>query len=195
MDDKLEKKLKEFLPYIIILGVTFLVLPFVLRLLGNRVLYNNIVLMGVFPVVTFGCNAFYAYKKTNDMLLSFVAPVLFIPAMFLYGIFANNAINSLIYLVSYFICGYIGLTVGDMIKGKDSSKKDDTEGYSRKKRNVPEKVNRHAHAQTIEDDFADIEMPQKFEETESVVDTPATQEVDDEYDLDAILAEIHSRHE
>ena len=196
MGDKLEKKLKEFLPYIIIIGVAFLLLPLFLILLDNKVVYNNIVLMGVFPVITLGCGVYYSYNKKFDMSFSFVAPVIFIFTMFLYGIFKASPLNSIIYLVAYFICGYIGLTVGDMLKSKDkkSSKKDDDDdlGYVRhRKRNVPKRVATVSHVEAVEETVEDIEMPQRYYATSH--DVEEVPSYDDEYDLDAILAEIHNR--
>lgn len=196
MGDKLEKKLRDFLLYIIIIGATFMLLPLILILLNNKLVYNNIVLMGVFPLVTLGCSVYYAYKKKYDLGFAFIAPIVFIFTMFLYGIFTASPINSIIYLVAYFICGFIGLTVGDMLRKKDNKTieddDDDDLGYVRhRKRNVPKVVATQSHVEHVEDTVEDIEMPQHFEEHHHEVE--AVPSYDDDYDLDAILAEIHNR--
>ncbi|MBQ7133217.1 MAG: hypothetical protein IJO20_01830 [Ruminococcus sp.] len=193
MNDKLETKLKEFLPYIIIIGVVYLFLPAVLRIANSSIVFNNIVYIGVFPLTAFICNMHYGYKKTNDMILSFVAPVIYIPSMLLYGNLKYSVINSLVLLVCYFISGYIGLTVGEMLKG---GKSDDKE--SSKKKRVPSVVNT-ATAKDEEDvAFDDIVLPQQFEEDQSVeVFEPEFVPTDDytEDDIDAILKELHTRND
>lgn len=195
MNDKLEQKLKEFLPYIIIIGVVYLFLPAVLVFTKSHgVLLNQIVYIGAFPLTAFICNMYYGYKKTNDMLLSFVAPIIYIPSMLLYGNLRDSVLRPIIFLICYFICGYIGLTVGEMLKGNNSEDKE----RSRKKR-VPSVVNT-ATAKDEEDVvFDEIELPQQFEEEqEGALDfepefTPADSYTED--DIDAILKELQSRND
>lgn len=196
MDDKFEKKLKEFLPYIIIIGVVYLFLPAILVFTKSQGVLNQIVYIGVFPLTAFLCSLHYGYKKTNDLLLSLVAPVIYIPSMLLYGNLRDSVLNSIIFLVSYFICGYIGLTVGEMIK----SSKDKKNGNTTRRRAVPTVVNTvNAYDEEDELSFDNIELPQKFdEEVESVqyeenesMFEPADSYTED--DVDAILAELHNR--
>ncbi len=194
MNDKLEMKLKEFLPYIIIIGVVYLFLPAVLVFTKSHGILNQIVYIGAFPLTAFICNMHYGYKKTNDMMLSFVAPIIYIPSMLLYGNLRDSVLNSIIFLVSYFICGYIGLTVGEMLK---SNKSDDKENA--RKKGVPTVVNT-ATAKDEEDVvFDEIELPQQFEEEQVGVEMfepefiPADSYTED--DVDAILRELQSRND
>ncbi|MBR2714989.1 MAG: hypothetical protein IKB73_02135 [Ruminococcus sp.] len=202
MEDFFEKKLKEFLPYIIIIGAVFLALPAILMLLKNRVVLNQIVLLGVFPLTSFGCCAHYAYVKKSDLYLTLVAPIIFIPTMFLYGFIRDSLLNSLIFLVSYFICGYIGLTVGEMISGKASDDKAENKGGRRtsgsrsRQRRVPRHVDTTAANEESVDDLVieDIEMPESFDAVHTTADeTPSFDSTMS--DIDSILAEIHSRNE
>ena len=194
MNDKLEMKFKEFLPYIIIIGVVYLFLPVVLVFTKSHGVLNQIVYIGIFPLTAFVCNMHYGYKKTNDMLLSFVAPIIYIPSMLLYGNLRDSVLNSIIFLISYFICGYIGLTVGEML---NSGKSDDKESARKKK--VPTVVNT-ATAKDEEDVvFDEIELPQQFEEEQVSAQsfepeiTPADSYTED--DIDAILRELQSRND
>ncbi len=194
MNDKLELKLKEFLPYIIIIGVVYLFLPAVLVFVKSYSVLNQIVYIGAFPLTAFICNMHYGYKKTNDMLLSFVAPIIYIPSMLLYGNLRDSVLNSIILLVCYFICGYIGLTVGEMLKG---GKSDDKESSERKR--VPSVVNT-ANAKDEEDIvFDEIKLPQQFEDELGDVETfePEFTPTDSytEDDVDAILKELHNRND
>ena len=199
MDDKFEKKLKEFLPYIIIIGVVYLFAPALLVFTKSTGLLNQIVYLGLFPLAALLCNLYYSYKKTSDFALSLVAPIIYIPSMLLYGNIRDSLLNSLIYLVSYFICGYIGLTLGEMIKGSNSkNKKSDV---TRKR--VPTVVDTSTAQEPFEMYVDDIELPKQYEQTEDYTqyeDTyeepayePASSYTED--DIDAILAELRNRHE
>ena len=199
MDDKFEKKLKEFLPYIIIIGVVYLFAPALLVFTKSTGLLNQIVYLGLFPLTALLCNLYYSYKKTSDFALSLVAPIIYIPSMLLYGNIRDSLLNSLIYLVSYFICGYIGLTLGEMIKGSNSKSKNSD---VRRKR-VPTVVDTSTAQEPFEMYVDDIELPKQYEQTEDYTqyeDTyeepayePASSYTED--DIDAILAELRNRHE
>ncbi len=196
MDDKLEKKLKEFLPYIIIIGIIYLFVPAILVFTKSTGILNQLVYIGLFPTTALVCNYHYGYKKTNDILLSFVAPILYVPSMLLYGNIRDSVINCLIFLVSYFICGYIGLSLGEMHRNSK-----DKENDSKRRNTVPAVVDTSV-AVDKEDDLLidDIELPQRFEEEKEPAkfeeDEPLFEPADSytEDDIDAILAELHSRN-
>ncbi len=197
MDDKFEKKLKEFLPYIIIIGVVYLFAPAILVFTKSTGLLNQIIYIGLFPLTALLCNLYYSYKKVDDFFLSLVAPIIYIPSMLLYGNMRDSVLNTLIYLVSYFICGYIGLTVGDMLKG---SNKEEEKGTRR--RRVPSVVDTAATSNNADDDYdlEIIEPVESFEYTDDYADSsneplyePVTSYTED--DIDAILAELHNRRD
>ena len=204
MDDIFEKKIKEFLPYIIIIAALYLVMPAIMVLTNSSAVFNQIIYIGVFPLTAFACNFHYVYKKQTDLFLTFVAPVIYIPSMLLYGNLRDSVLNSIIFLVSYFICGYLGQTVADMVgtksDDKDSDKKDgkgnakSDKHYTRKR--VPKRVRPSAHEHMVSDRLPeDIEMPQSFEEL-SVDDTePSISFESTSDDIDAILNEIHNRND
>ena len=81
MESKIEKKLKAFLPYIIIIGVVFLLLPALLLLRIPFITY--LVLIGILPLTAGCCCAHYAINKESDFWLCLVAPIFFIPSIFL----------------------------------------------------------------------------------------------------------------
>ena len=213
MDDKFEKKLKEFLPYIIIIGVVYLFAPAILVFTKSTGVLNQIIYIGLFPLTALLCNVYHSYKKVNDFTLSLVAPIIYIPSMLLYGNIRDSLLNSLIYLVSYFICGYIGLTLGEILKGSDSKKSKDE-----KRKRVPAVVDTTTAKDDIymEDDYneyreyvKEIELPKSFEQVEDnsysfdsnesysyepQVDTYEPSQSYTEDDIDAILAELHNRH-
>ncbi len=197
MGDIFEKKLKSFLPYIIIIGAVFLFFPIIFGMPNRIGEKNQLIFIGIYPLLVFLCGVFYAHKKTNDFYFSLIAPVMYLAAMAIYGGFAKfEIVNNLIYLVSYFICGYIGLTVGDMIAEKMNKRSDEDEDsdIEHKKRKVPQRVSTTAHEDVFEERIEDIPMPERFEEVHDINDEPETTYSDD-YDLDSILAEIHNRRE
>lgn len=189
MDDKFEKKLKEFLPYIIIIGVVYLFFPAILVFTKSTGILNQIIYIGVFPLTAFGCNLYYGYKKKNDILMSLVAPLIYIPSMLLYGNLRDSVLNSIIFLVSYLLCGYIGLTVGEIMRG--DSKTEKKQRPVTKKR-VPTVVDTSSAKEEESFVIDEIELPQKFEET--VKEESYDYQPDyTEDDIDAILRELHSR--
>ncbi len=202
MDDIFEKKIKEFLPYIIIIGVLYLFFPAILVFTKSTGVFNQIVYMGLFPLAALGSCFHYAYKKKSDFFLSLVAPIFFIPSMLLYGNIRDSALNSIIFLVSYFICGYLGLTLGEMLSSNNSEQEEKTEkrhksvsGHMRKR--VPKKVKPSAYKHDSGAGYAfdEIQMPQKFEDMLAEVDTDNDTDVFESTadDIDSILAEIHNR--
>ncbi len=203
MEDIFEKKIKSFLPYIIIIGALYLFGPAILMLTGNNVTLNQIFYIGLFPLTALLCCMHYSYKKEMDFFLSLVAPIFFIPSMFIYGLFMTQPLNSVIFLVCYFICSYLGLTIGDMIKGKNGKE----DNADKKKKRVPHRVNTAVHNERTSADLMieehDIELPPSFEqevEIESFDSVPTADTVETTYDstaddIDAILAELRNRRD
>lgn len=183
MEDKFEKKFKSFLPYIIIIAAVYLFLPALLAIFSKNQTtpLTYIILIGILPLTALLCCFHYAYKKENDFFLSLVAPIIFIPSMFLYRLFMYSWITSLIYLISYFICGYIGLILGEIISKKNKKSAKEIDGKIKTHNKHPKKVNINEDASndSFQEDFAD----------ELDTDTTTTTE-----DINAILENIHNRH-
>ncbi len=213
MEAKFEKKLKAFLPYIIIIGIVFLIAPALLFVGSTFVTY--LVLIGILPLTAGACCAHYAIKKENDFWLCLVAPIFFIPSMFIYGIFQKNALIALIYLVAYLLCGYLGLTIGDIVassskKGKASGKKAEDEPESRASRSARKPQERKPSSRRSRDRGVDADTPIRRSRSSARagrVDLDSTDDffTEDPYaddsldtattseDVDAILSEIQQR--
>ena len=122
MEDKLQNKMKKYLPYIIVIGAVFLIVPALLLTGSDFVSY--LVLIGVLPLTALLSCAYYSMNKENDFFVSLIAPVFFLPAMFIYGIAQTDFLRAFIYLIAYFLCGYLGLTIGDILANRKSGDKD-----------------------------------------------------------------------
>lgn len=198
MEDKLEKKLKAFLPYIIIIGIVYLLVPiFMPRDNPNALTY--IVLIGALPITAVGCCLHYSMKKENDFFLALVAPVFFILTMFLYGIIQNSVIRALIYLVAYFLCGYLGLIVGDILADRNDTKapvkktaraSEATDDIQNEEKEPAER--RSAKTSRPRRVAVDRSEPKHFEAQNPYEDTSLDTSTTSD-DIDAILNEIHQR--
>ena len=181
MEDKLEKKLKELLPYIIIEAIVFLLMPLFMGRVAGAATY--IVEVGIFPLTALGCSVFYKRRqKQQDIYICFLAPLFYAIAALLYGMWRDSWITVLVYMISYFICGYLGLLLSDVLfKGK-SGKTSEAPPVKHPARN-PERVNLEEQEKQPEEDFV-AENP---DEDESL-DTSTTED-----DVEALLKAIHNR--
>lgn len=205
MENKFEKKLKAFLPYIIIIGLVYLLVPALLFVGSDAISY--LVLIGILPLTAGICCAHYSMHKENDFYLCLVAPIFFIPAMFLYPIFRSGALIALIYLVSYLLCGYLGLTIGDILAG--SKGRGRKRGASQKGEDAPKRPERRTtaarSARRTEDDEEPVRRVRRSTARPERVEVEKDEDVftadpyqDDSLntattsdDIDAILSEIH----
>lgn len=214
MEAKFEKKLKAFLPYIIIIGIVYLIAPALLFTGSTFVTY--LVLIGILPLTAGACCAHYAIKKENDFWLCLVAPIFFIPSMFIYGIFQKNALIALIYLVAYLLCGYLGLTIGDIVassarKGKNhTGEKAESEPERKENRSARKPQERKPSTRRTRDRGVDADTPIRRSRSSARagrVDLDSSDDffTEDPYaddslntattseDVDAILSEIQQR--
>lgn len=179
MNDPIEKRLRELVPYLIICGVIFLLLPLFMGTKTGVATY--LIQLGAFPLTALCCGAFYKYKKKkNNILLCFVAPVLYALAALLYGMWRASWYTVLIYIAAYFLCTYLGMMLGDVLPAgkKGASVRDMIKKPSRR----PRRVN-------IEEEPAAAEPFQPQDPAEdNDLDASTTED-----DIEAILDNIHNR--
>lgn len=175
MNDKLEKTLKELLPYIIIIGIIYLLLPLFMGNTASAATY--IIQIGIFPLTAFGCGVVYrAQKHKNNIYLCLIAPIFYALSALLYRMWMTSWYTVLIYIVAYFLCGYLGLLLGDVLPfGK--------KGSSTRRRSMrPRRVN-------VDDQEHPAEDFQPEDPTEDEkLDSSTTDD-----DIEAILNNIHNR--
>ena len=180
MNDKLEKTLKELIPYIIIIGILFLLLPLLMGKTASAMTY--IIQIGIFPLTAFGCGAFYKIqKKQSNFYLCLIAPIFYAISALLYGMWRTSWYTVLIYIVAYFLCGYLGQLLGDILPlgKKDGAKQEDT---PRRRSLRARRVNVKEEEKLAED----FQAEDPTEDTQ--LDTSTTED-----DIEAILNDIHNR--
>lgn len=175
MDDRIEKKLKELLPYIIIAGIIFLLLPLFMGKTASAVTY--IIEIGVFPLTALICGAVYkVQQKQNSVYLCLIAPLFYALTALLYGMWKSSWVTVLIYIVAYFLCGYLGLILGDVLPLK---KKNDA--------SLPSPIS--PSRVSVDGEGTPVEEFQTEDPTEDErLDTATT-----ENDIEEILDNIHNR--
>ena len=179
MNDKLEKTLKELIPYIIVTGVIFLLLPLFMGKDAGFATY--LIQLGAFPLTAVCCGAVYKIKKKkNNLLLCLIAPLFYAIAALLYGMWRASWYTVLIYIAAYFICGYLGLILGDILPfGK---KGESVRSLMKKTGQRPRRVNVEEEPAAADNFVA--EDPEKNVD----LDTSTTDD-----DIEAILKSIHNR--
>ena len=179
MEDKIETKLKELLPYLIIEGALFLLLPLLMGTQTNAVTY--VIQLGAFPLISLGCGFHYAFRKhKKDIALCFIAPLFYAVSALLYGMWRASWVTVLIYIAAYFICGYLGMALCDIIKPRTDS---DTVKAPERKTTRPARVDVKKHDEPRPADFK-AEDP----DSDDSLDTSTTDD-----DIEAILNAIHNR--
>lgn len=179
MEDKIETKLKELLPYIIIEGVLFLLLPLLMGTQESAVTY--VIQIGAFPLISLGCGFHYTFRKhKKDIAVCFIAPVFYAVSALLYGMWRASWITVLIYIAAYFICGFLGMMLCDIIKPRQNS---DKVSAPKRKPKRPERVDVEKH-----DEPRPAEFKAEDPDADVSLDTSTTDD-----DIAAILNEIHNR--
>ena len=133
MNDTIEKKLKELLPYIIIIGAIFLLFPLLMSKDEGASTY--IIQLGVFPLTVLTCGAVYRIRsRKTDLSFCAIAPLFYALTALLYGMW-RAWLTVLIYLAAYLLCGYLGQMLGEILPfGKKKATDSDNESSSRRRR-------------------------------------------------------------
>lgn len=216
MQDFFQKRFKAFVPYLIIIGIAYLIVPALLLLNAPAITY--IVLIGLLPLTTLLCCAHYSMRYQNDFIVSAFAPLCFVITSLLYGLIKSDPLRALIYLVAYFLCGYLGLTIGDILanRGRSSARPaprprpENREAYSAPAPRPaasqrPRRVNVEAEQEAApvrrpaapprvrRVDVETVEAPARFEPVADPYEDKSLDQSTTSDDIDAILREIHQR--
>lgn len=101
------EKMKNMLPYLLVIIIDFYVLPFIIRDTGS----GMIMLLIVMPVICFISAVIYAFRNGFHLLFAIMTALLFIPTIFIFYNF-----SAWIYIVSYGITALLGNMLGLALK-------------------------------------------------------------------------------
>lgn len=115
---------KKYLPYGVVIFAVYLIVPLFFR---NDALKNfaGIAWYFVFPATAAIAGAIYCSKYGLDFLFSLIAPIFFLPSMFLY--YGGINLPNILLLVVYLVAGMFGLFVGDIALGDKRREREEQE--------------------------------------------------------------------
>lgn len=115
---------KKYLPYGVVIFAIYLIVPLFFR---NAALSNfyGIALYCIFPATAVAAAAIYCSKYGLDFLFSLIAPIFYLPSMFLYG--GGIKLGNILLLAVYLVAGIFGLFIGDIALGDKRRKREEQE--------------------------------------------------------------------
>lgn len=116
--------IKKYLPYTVIIFIIYLVVPLIFRS-GALASFVGIAWYFIFPVTAAASAAVYCSKYGLDFLFSLIAPIFFLPSMFLF--YGGVNLTNIILLVVYLVAGMFGLFIGDMALGDKRKEREEQE--------------------------------------------------------------------
>ncbi len=105
----MKKKLLSVIPYLIVLVVSFYILPLLIDNTGTAMLF----MLLLFPLICFLCGLFYGIREGFGWMLTALVIVLYTPTVF---IFYN--ISAWVYVIAYGAINLLGNFIGNLFRGK-----------------------------------------------------------------------------
>ncbi len=105
---------KKYLPYTVIIFAIYIVVPLLFRS-GASSGFVGVAWYFIFPATAAVTAAVFCSKYGLDFLFSLIAPILFLPSMFLY--YGGINLSNIILLIVYLVAGIFGLFLGDIALG------------------------------------------------------------------------------
>ena len=115
---------KKYLPYGVVIFAIYLIVPLLFR---NAALSNfsGIALYCIFPATAVVSAAIYCSKYGLDFLFSLIAPIFYLPSMFIYG--GGIELGNILLLAVYLVAGIFGLFIGDIALGDKRRQREEQE--------------------------------------------------------------------
>ena len=106
--------IKKYLPYTVIIFAIYIIVPLLFR---NEALksFVGVAWYFIFPATAAITAAIYCAKYGLDFLFSLIAPIIFLPSMFLY--YGGINMHNIVLLTGYLVAGIFGLFIGDLALG------------------------------------------------------------------------------
>uniref|UniRef100_UPI004057803E hypothetical protein n=1 Tax=Agathobacter sp. TaxID=2021311 RepID=UPI004057803E len=110
----IKKKLLTLIPYVVVMAITFYLLPLLMQDTGSAMFFMLLVI----PLVTLICSVVYGVRQGFDLLFPIVIMILFAPTII---VFYN--LSAWIYIVVYGVVVLIGSAIGTIFyKKSDKSR-------------------------------------------------------------------------
>ena len=100
------KKLREMIPYLLVIILDFYLFPLLIRDTGSAML----ILLMVIPLVCFICSLVYVIKNTFSLTYVIITTVLFIPSI---PLFYN--LTAWVYVMGYGVIALLGNAIGTLL--------------------------------------------------------------------------------
>lgn len=113
--------IKKYLPYALIIFAVYMIVP--LFFMGEMSQFYAIPYYFIFLLTQIGCAVVFSTKHGLDFLFALIAPICYLPSMFIYNGGFGNATN-IILLIVYLVAGIFGLFLGDLVFGEERHKKE-----------------------------------------------------------------------
>lgn len=116
--------IKKYLPYTVLIFAIYLTVPLIFR---NSALQDfvGIALYLIFPATAVASATVFASKYGLDFLFSLIAPIFFLPSMFLF--YGGVSLVNIILLAAYLVAGMFGLFIGDIALGDKRRQREEQE--------------------------------------------------------------------
>jgi K+-sensing histidine kinase KdpD len=189
--------IKKYMPYAVVIFAIYIIVPLLFR---SQALssYVGVAWYFLFPATAAVTAAVYCSKYGLDFLFSLIAPIFFLPSMFLY--YGGINLANIILLVVYLVAGIFGLFVGDIALGdkrraKENQEKAEAEEMmlEANRRDELEKVKREqkaANAKTSAPQSRIASQPRSGAAQAQPKPRTAQRSVDDDFDYEKYLSDI-----
>ncbi len=117
----MNNSIKKYVPYAAIIFGIYIIIPIVFR---NGALTNfvGIAWYFIFPATAATSAAVFCSKYGMDFLFSLIAPIFYLPSMFLF--YGGVNVTNIILLIVYLVAGLFGLFIGDLALGDKRREKE-----------------------------------------------------------------------
>lgn len=106
----MKKKLLTLIPYVVVMAMTFYLLPLLLQDTGSAMFFMLLII----PLIILICSVVYGVRQGLDLLFPIIAMILFAPTII---IFYN--LSAWVYIIAYGVIVLVGCAIGKIFHKKN----------------------------------------------------------------------------
>ena len=189
----MKESIKKYIPYATVIFAIYLIVPVLFRSPSTEG-YATIAWYFIFPVTAIVSSAIYCVKYGLDFLFALIAPIAYLPPMFIFygGFQSKYLLFNLLLIFGYLFSGIFGLFIGDLAFGdkrrkRESEEKAEAEEMMLQAKRRDEMV-REKMLKEQNDIFSNSSSRARVHH--QVQDTRKTDEDIDDFDYDKYLSDI-----